>query len=85
MGGGKFLQSKMVIKTGALAPAGALGRGGGCLMPPSEVRAFFEIVVLNEVIWWTFFHHVKHLTVCLGVSFTSEQDSQKSGGAMPPV
>ena len=56
-------------------------------VPPSEVGAFFENVVLNEVIWCTIFHHVKHLgpnSMSTGVSFTLEQDYQKSGGAMPP-
>ena len=55
-------------------------------MCPFRSWSFFENVVLDEAIWCTIFHHVKHLTACvLGyVSFTLEQDSQKSGGAMPP-
>ena len=89
-GGAKFLKSKMVIKTGALAPAVALARRrargvseGGC--GPLRSWSFFENVVLNEAIWCTIFHHVKHLAaLSSGVFFTLEQDSQKSGGAMPP-
>ena len=44
-----------------------------------------ENVVLKEVIWCTIFHHVIHLAaLSTGVSFTLEQDSQKSRGAMLP-
>ena len=36
---------------------------GGCA--PLRSWSFFENVVLNEAIWCTIFHHVKHLTACL--------------------
>ena len=59
----------MVIKTGELAPVVTL--------PPQKWR-FFENVLLNEAIWCTIFHHVKHLTAhLLGCLFTLEQDGQK--------
>ena len=53
--GGGGLKSKMVIKPSR--HRGCLSRG---VWPPSEAGAF-----LNEAIWCTIFHHVKHLTVCL--------------------
>ena len=52
---------------------------------PLRSWSFFENVGLNEAIWCTIFHHVKHLTACLlGRFFTLQQDGQKSGGAMLP-
>ena len=67
-------------------------------MPPLRSWSFFENVVLNEAIWCTIFHHVKHLTACLMgclLQCTLQQDSQKkwrghaptslkSGGATAP-
>ena len=54
---------------------------------PLRSWIFFENVVLNEAIWCPSSHHVKHTTACLlqGVTFTLEQDGQKSGRAMPPI
>ena len=68
----------MEVQNGALAPAVGL-----------EVGAFFENVVLNEAIWCTIFHHVKHFnSMSTGMFFTVEQAERigqsKSGGAMPP-
>ena len=87
-GGANFWSQKMAIKIGALAPAVVLARRRGCLrrdVPPHKLE-LSENEVLNKAIWCTIFHHVKHLTVCLrGAFFTLEQDSQKSGGAMPPA
>ena len=82
-GGGKFLKSKMVIKIGALAPAVALARrrGGVLGMWPLRSWSFFENVVLNEAIWCTIFHHIKHLTACL----LGCQDSQKVEGPLAPL
>ena len=59
--------------------------GGMC---PPEKLELFENVVLNEAIWCTIF---KYKQQAAGVSFTMltftlEQNDQKSGGAMlPPV
>ena len=40
---------------------------GGCLrvMCPLKNLSFFKNVVLNEAIWCSIFHYVKHLTACL--------------------
>ena len=54
-------------------------------MCPLRSWSFFENIGLNEAIWCTIFHHIKHSTACLlGHFFTLEQDGQKSGGAVPP-
>ena len=62
-GGGKFFE----VKNGASVPAVALARrrgvwGGMC---PLRSWSFFENIGLNEAIWCTIFHHVKHSTSCL--------------------
>ena len=59
-------------------------------MCPPEKLELFENVVLNEAIWCTIFHHFKHKQQAAGVSFTMltftlEQNDQKSGGAMLPT
>ena len=62
--------------------------GGYLNVPPQKLKFFFFLKKkgLNEAIWCTIFHHVKHLTACLlGRFLPLEQDCQKSGGAMPPV
>ena len=87
VGGPKFLE----VKNGASVPAVALARRRGVCegeCAPLRSWSFFENVGLNEAIWCTIFHHVKHLTACLlgcfFFFFTLQQDGQKSGGAMPP-
>ena len=63
-GGGKSFEVKNCVSV----PAVALARRRGFLrgdVPPREVGAFFENIGLNEAIWCTIFHHVKHSTACL--------------------
>ena len=84
VGGGNFLKKKMAHqrRPSRLRDAGSVW-GGMC---PLRSWSFFENVGLNEAIWCTIFHHVKHLTACLlGTFFTVEQDGQKRTFSFPGV
>ena len=56
-GGGRFLKQKWRVKPDQYL-ARRRGVSGGCA--PQKLK-LFEHVVLNEAIWCTIFHHVKHL------------------------
>ena len=60
-GGGRLWKSKMARQ----CPPSCLCNAGGVWGDVLRSWSFFENVVLDEAIWCTIFHHVKHVTASL--------------------